>query len=278
MMLNRVCYLGDGDLDGAAAYLAGVMAHAGIAFDHVPSVQSPDASFLTQAYSAYVLSDYPAARWSAEQMAHLLDCVQRGSGLAMLGGWESFYGRLGEYHRSPLAEALPVLMAKADDRRNCPQPCLIDKSADHPILAGLPWDGPPTIGGYNALRAKPEAEVLLTCVPFTVRKSWRTFRFMRHGESPLLVVGSYGEGRTAALATDVAPHWVGGWVDWGNKRVTQEIGSGSIEVGNCYARFFGNLLRWLAGEELEEKRDKGTKGQREKGKRKKADQEITRTG
>jgi uncharacterized membrane protein len=259
--------LGDDDLGGAAAYLAGVMAQAEIPFDHVPSAQAPGDSFLTQSYSAYVLSDYPAARWNAEQIAHLLACVQRGSGLAMLGGWESFHGRLGEYHQSPLAEALPVVLAEADDRRNCAQPCLIDKQVDHPILAGLPWDNPPTIGGYNALRAKPEAQTLLAGVPFTVNKSGGTFRFIRRGEVrgevPLLVVGSYGAGRTAALATDVAPHWVGGWVDWGDKRITQAIGSGFIEVGNCYARFFRNLVMWIAGEEVGE--GEGTKGQRDKG-------------
>ncbi len=32
-----------------------------------------------------------------------------------------------------------------------------------------------------------------------------------------LVVGQHGRGRTAALATDVAPHWVGGLVDWGDR-------------------------------------------------------------
>ena len=46
----------------------------------------------------------------AAQMAHLVDCVRGGSGLLMIGGWESFHGRLGEYQGSPLAEVLPVVI------------------------------------------------------------------------------------------------------------------------------------------------------------------------
>ena len=67
------------------------------------------------------------------------------------------------------------------------------------------------------------------------------FRFTRGEESPLLVVGQHGRGRVAALATDVAPHWVGGLVDWGDRRITQEVAGGFVEIGNWYAQFFRNL-------------------------------------
>ncbi|MHC5115638.1 MAG: glutamine amidotransferase, partial [Planctomycetota bacterium] len=63
---------------------------------------------------------------------------------------------------------------------------------------------------------------------------------------PLLVLGDYGLGRTAAFASDVAPHWVGPFVDWGNKRIKARAdGSQTIEVGNWYAEFFANVLQWL---------------------------------
>ena len=63
---------------------------------------------------------------------------------------------------------------------------------------------------------------------------------------PMLVVGKHGRGRTAAFASDVAPHWVGGFVDWGVERVTESIGDGGIEVGADYAAFWRNLVRWTA--------------------------------
>jgi uncharacterized membrane protein len=266
-MPGKICYLGDDHLHGAAAYLAGILLHHGLAFDYVPSAESPPASFTSEPYTVYVVSDYPAARLGQAAMTHMAARVEQGAGLLMLGGWESFHGRLGEYHQSPLAAVLPVTMQSCDDRRNFAQPCLIEKVADHEILAGLPWDRPPGIGGINAVTAKPGAETLLEAVQFSVRhtgalknfrlagrdtavasfsvvRSGEAFEFASTSRAPLLMVGRHGAGRTAALATDVAPHWVGGFVDWGDQRIVQEAGSGMIEVGNWYARFFRNLVAW----------------------------------
>jgi uncharacterized membrane protein len=199
-------------------------------------------------------------------MTHAAMRVEQGAGLLMIGGWESFYGRLGEYHKSPLADVLPVTMQACDDRRNCAQPCLVEKLVDHEILAGLPWEQPPTIGGYNLIAAKPNAQVVLNAACFSVQRveplrsfrlagaetrsfsvvpSGESYKFVSTSDAPLLVVGRHGAGRTAALATDVAPHWVGGFVDWGDQRITQEVGDGMIEVGNWYARFFRNLVAWV---------------------------------
>jgi uncharacterized membrane protein len=246
--MSRICYLGDDHLGAAAIYLAGVMTHFGMEFDHVPSADRLGDAFLQRRYGLYVLSDYSAANVGPEQMNHLVDCVRSGSGLAMFGGWESYHGRLGEYHRTPLVDVLPVTMLGEDDRRNCFQPCLVHKVAEHAILDGLPWDCPPCIGGFNAFTAKPQSQAILTARAYRVRRNGEEYEFVRSGETPLLVVGRFGQGRTLALATDVAPHWVGGLVDWGDRRVTQEVGGGFIEVGNWYVRLFGNMLKWCGGE------------------------------
>jgi uncharacterized membrane protein len=193
-----------------------------------------------------VISDYPAERLGDAAMARLALNVEQGAGLVMVGGWESFHGRLGEYHHSPLAAVLPVTMQSCDDRRNFAQPCLIEKLCDHEILAGLPWDQPPGIGGINAVMARPGAETLLAAAQFSVRRTEQAYQFVPAGRAPLLIVGRHGSGRTAALATDVAPHWVGGLVDWGDQRIVQEVGGGMIEVGNWYARFLRNLVAWAA--------------------------------
>ncbi|MCX7046709.1 MAG: glutamine amidotransferase [Candidatus Sumerlaeota bacterium] len=242
---SKIIYLGDDTLSQAAIYLAGIMEHYGLDYDYVPSANTPDENFLKQRYALYVISDYPAANFSETQMRHIVESVRSGSGLLMLGGWASFHGRLGEYHHSPLAEALPVAMQESDDRVNHAQPCLIQKAAEHEILAGLPWDTPPGIGGYNRFTARPNSQTLLKAIAFKVRNNGAAnWKFEPKGEAPLLVIGVYGEGRTAALATDVAPHWVGGFVDWGVPRVTQQVGADFIEVGAWYAQFFRNLLKW----------------------------------
>jgi hypothetical protein len=243
-MSGKVCYLGDDHLQGAAAYLAGILLHHRVAFDHVPSAEPPPASFASTDYAVYVVSDYPAARLGAEAMARIVARVMQGAGLIMLGGWDSFYGRLGEYHQSPLAAALPATMLMCDDRRNFSQPCLIEKVAEHEMLAGVPWEQPPSIGGINSVTAKPGTETLLAAASFSVLHTQQGYAFTVAERHPLLIVGHYGAGRTVALATDVAPHWVGGFVDWGDQRIVQEVGGGMIEVGNWYARFFRNLVAW----------------------------------
>jgi len=243
-MRGPVCYLGDDDLPLAAVYLAGIMTHYGLGYDYVPSARPPDDAFRTGAHSLYVLSDYPAARFAAGDLECLAGRVREGAGLAMFGGWESFHGRLGEYHRTVLAEVLPVVMREADDRRNCAQPCLVEPVARHAITDGLPWDRPPAIGGFNAFEPKPDATTVLECVQFSVRREAGEYCFTPGERWPLLVVGQYGRGRVAALATDVAPHWVGGMVDWGDQRVVEQMPFGFVDVGCWYAQFFRNLLVW----------------------------------
>jgi uncharacterized membrane protein len=262
---GRICYLGDDHPDAAAAYLCGIMNHYGLAFDHVPSGEAPGADFTRQTYSLYVVSDYPAACFPQACMEHVVACVRAGSGLAMLGGWESYHGRLGEYPQTPLAQVLPVQMRGEDDRHNCSQLCLVNRVADHEIVDGLPFDTPPGIGGFNlfeprgggdwvhcgpddqkAFKPCAAAQVVLKAQEYAIeRQPDGEVAFCAREEFPLLVVGEYGLGRTVALATDVAPHWVGGFVDWGDARVTAQVEEeGFIEVGNWYARFFRNLLVW----------------------------------
>jgi len=243
-MNRKICYMGDTALAGAAAYLAGVMNHFGLAYDYVPSDTRPPADFPARPYALYVLSDYPAANLAREDMEHIAARVREGAGLLMIGGWESFHGRNGEYVDTPLAEALPVHLLREDDRRNYAQPCLIHRKMDHEILQDLPFDTPPGIGGFNAFTPRDGADTILTSVQFRVERSGEEYRFEKGAEAPLLVTGTFGSGRTAALATDVAPHWVGGFVDWGDARVTARVGNGFVEVGNWYARFLRNLLVW----------------------------------
>lgn len=250
MTAFKIAYLGDGSVTGAAAYLAGVLTHFQIPYDRVDSTDAPSELFWKNDYAAYIFSDYPAENLQADDFQTLSSKIHAGAGLIMLGGWESFYGRLGEYHQTPLAEVLPVKMLTKDDRRNVSQPLLVvpvEGQENHPILQGLPWNTPPGIGGFNAFLLKEESENLLEGVRFHVDYQQNQFTFQMKEKIPLLVTGKYGEGRTAALATDVAPHWVGGWVDWGKNRVVQDVpGSDFIDVGEDYARFFRNLVLWCS--------------------------------
>lgn len=248
--MSSILYLGDTSLTTAASYLAGVIHNAGWAFDYVPSGQTADAEAIETPRSLFILSDYPAEHLSEPLQQSLLQQVSQGAGLLMLGGWESFQGSGGRWRNSSVALALPVEIAETDDRLNCDQPMLAETTAEtaagHPILKGLPWnDRPPCLGGLNQFAPQPDAHLLLQAQRFAARRQEGAFSFAPTETYPLLVVGEYGRGRTAALATDAAPHWIGGWVDWGKQRVSaQAPGAEEVEVGEDYARFFTQLLGW----------------------------------
>lgn len=241
-----ILYLGDTSLSGAARYLAGIITHGGLSFDYLDSSTRVDPALVQGSRQLFVLSDYPAAMMEASIQNQLVEQVASGAGLLMIGGWESFRGKDGHWHETPLGAILPVEMGSKDDRINYDQPALVRKRQDHPAVEGLPWDTrPPAIGGFNAVSPKPGATVVLEVQRYTAQIDQEKATFEAGLCNPLLVTGSHGQGRTAALTTDVAPHWVGPLVDWGQNRLTaQAPGSGEIEVGDNYAKFLRQLLSW----------------------------------
>ena len=248
---KMILYCGDTALREAASYLAGLMAHLSIPFDYLASNERFDDEFLFRAYRGIVLSDYPAPNFAPGQVAKLAEKVHQGMGLLMIGGWASFTGANREYTETPLRKVLPVIMQEQDDRVNSWQPCVIEKEKDHAIVEALPFDGcSPSVGGFNRFRAKADAETILTVRQIGVsRKESKLLFSPSHDSHPLLVIGNHGSGRVAAFASDVAPHWVGGLVDWGDARVSfRAEGANERVVGNWYAAFFGNLVRWVMKE------------------------------
>jgi hypothetical protein len=67
---------------------------------------------------------------------------------------------------------------------------------------------------------------------------------LSRAEAPMLTVWQVGRGRVGALAPDMSPHWAGGIVDWGDRRVTLPSGS---ECGHLYRAFLLDLCHWLVG-------------------------------
>lgn len=246
-MASTILYLGDTALNGAAAYLAGVMTHAGLKFEYRPSDAALRIEDVATPHSLYILSDYAAKMIAQPLQERIVEQVARGAGLLMLGGWETYCGLGGDWAGTPIAGILPVEIGTKDDRRNCDDLVLVHcEKLSHPAVSGLPWtDRPPIIGGFNEVRAKSTGEVLLTARRFRAKHAGDSVQLTPGSIHPLLVVGVHGHGRTAALTTDVAPHWVGPLVDWGEQRVQAHApGSSEIEVGDLYARFVTQVVKW----------------------------------
>ena len=245
-----VFYLGDTSLDTAAAYLAGIMQHANISFRYVASDQVVNEADFETTPKAVILSDFPAANLALEAQTALARSVQNGTGLLMCGGWESYQGCDGHWKDTPIGELLPVDISSDDDRINCDQPLFVRQSADHPIIDGLPWSTrAPLIGGFNKFQAKSYSNVLLESHRYQALVNDDQVQLTLQESNPLLVVDQTDSRRIAALATDVAPHWVGPLVDWGESRVSaQATGGEAVEVGNLYAKFLTQLVTWVIGE------------------------------
>lgn len=259
-----VLYLGDTALTAAAAYLAGVMHRAGIAFDYCPSDKKIGDALRADQRRLIILSDYAASQLTPKQHDEVCAAVNAGGdsgvGLLMIGGWASYHGLDGDWHTSPIADLLPVTISPNDDRINHDQAAYLRRLHDHPTVAGLPWDDrPPAVGGYNRFRVKPEypgVRRVLDVARRGMRRVGEGFQLASMIIDPMLVVAesTAGRGRVACLATDAAPHWVGPLVDWGTDNDDAPSGDGrvqchapgafEVEVGQHYAQFFTQLVRW----------------------------------
>lgn len=242
-MPHPVLYLGDTALDRQASYLAAVMTHARIPFTYIPSNKELPDALLKRSWSCIILSDYPAKRLNTiNRINRIIDKIDHGTGLFMIGGWESFTGSGGGYNKTKLAKALPMSMSNTDDRFNTSNPCVVVRKTNHEILKGLPLSSKlPCVAGFQRLKVKQGASEILSVKVFEADNRG----FKKKAVHPLLVVGRYGKGRTAAFTSDAAPHWVGGLVDWGRKRVTAKAkGGDKIEMGGYYAKLFANIINF----------------------------------
>ncbi len=217
--------------EGAGSFLA-ALRDRGHGVTYVPSHEvhsrvPADAAGL-DAFDVIVISDVGANTFqlspdtfersepTPDKTLLLRDFVRGGGGLLMVGGYLTFSGvdAKARWGRTPLAEALPVVVLDRDDRVELPSGEHPSVVADHEVVRSLPtlW---PVLLGLNEVLPKPEASTLATCAGH-----------------PLLVVSEYGEGRTGAFTSDVAPHWAPPpFLDW-----------------DGYPRLWDQLVRWLARE------------------------------
>ena len=195
-------------------------------------------------FALIVLSDYPVDHLRAAHQESLAGAVERdGRGLLMIGGWASFGGPRGSYYGSRIAELLPVDLDAQDDRVNTPLgTLLVARRQSHPALVSIHGQEPCVVVGYNGVRQRDGATVLVEGQRLRVDADLRPG--LETSTTPMLTVWQRGTGRVGALAPDVMPHWAGGIVDWGDQRVKLPTGN---EVGHLYPAFLLDLCRWLAG-------------------------------
>ena len=183
-------------------------------------------------YDAFILSDIGSnslllppdvwlhSRTVPNRLKLLRQRVADGAGLLMCGGYFSFQGIDGKarWRRTPVEDALPVTCLPWDDRVEMPEGTTGEiVLPDHPTMAGLNQPWPPLLG-VNEVELRERDDVQLVArLPED------------QGGHPLLVVGEYGEGRSAAWTSDIGPHWLSqDFCDWPG-----------------YKQLWTNVLSWL---------------------------------
>jgi uncharacterized membrane protein len=145
--------------------------------------------------------------------------VEKGGALLMIGGYFSFQGIDGKarWRRTPVEDVLPVTCLPYDDRVEIPEGTTADiVKPDHPVMAGLSGEWPLLLG-VNEVEVREGAEVIAR-LPAD------------QGGHPLLVLGTSGNGRTAAWTSDIGPHWLSpAFCEW-----------------DGYGKLWKNILGWLA--------------------------------
>ena len=202
-----------------------------ISVDFIPNHEAPlrfptEIEVLKQ-YAVVILSDigsntllihpdtfYRSIR-TPNRLSLLKQYVEDGGGLCMIGGYLTFQGidGRGHWHGTKVEEVLPVTLQATDDRVEVPEGFSpVVTLPQHPVLKGIPqcW---PWLLGYNQLTLKPQAELIL-----------------EYNGDPILAVQQIGSGRTAAFASDCAPHW----------------GSVAFINWEYYRQFWAQLITWLA--------------------------------
>jgi len=216
--------------EGAGRLLEGLR-KAGHRVDFLPNHLAPEQFPATpealRAYDVVLLSDigsntlllapatFNRSERGTDRCALLRDWVREGGGLCMVGGYMSFSGIDGKarYGATALAEVLPVRCLDGDDRVEIPQGFVPEIVAPgHPIFAGIEGEWPFFLG-YNRTLPLEGATVAA-----------------RLNGDPFVALRQAGKGRTAAFASDCAPHWgPPEFLDWRH-----------------YDTFWNNLIGWLA--------------------------------
>jgi len=152
-----------------------------------------------------------------ENRLKLLDAyVKNGGGFMAVGGWMSFGGQMGQgkYHGTLMEDILDIDASPFDDRVEVPEGLTYNPTApEHPLVKDIGWENSPLLFlGYNRFKARTQENVIA-----------------EHNGDPMMVARDYGKGRTLAFASDLAPHWGQGFVNWDKNLL-----------------FWKKCIRWLA--------------------------------
>ena len=183
-------------------------------------------------FDVFILGDLDATFLKSDQQQWIVQRVKSGGGLVMLGGYHSLGP--GGYAGTPIGEILPVILGGREIGQVTDPflPVLTPEGVRHPIFANIggffPTKAgeakqtglPPLLGATRVERPRPDATVLAT-LPAAL------------GTMPLLAVHTVDKGRTAVFGGDTTRNW--------------QQGLRALDQESPFLRFWGQMVRYLAG-------------------------------
>jgi uncharacterized membrane protein len=179
-------------------------------------------------YDVYIIGSVRASVFGPEALKKIAEAVDRGAGLLMIGGEQSFGP--GGYAASALADLLPVVTLRTEIQNgDVPDPSLYydEPLAMQPTSLGLShfvmrldsaeknaavWRSLPALNGANRFSAPPKpGAIVLADAP------------TKTGKIPLLIAEDYGKGRTMAFAADTTCFWYQAGQHEAHQRFWQQV-------------------------------------------------------
>ena len=189
-------------------------------------------------FDVILLGDLDSSYWKPQPLELLVQRVRAGAGLLAFGGYHSLGP--GGYGATPLEAILPVLTGD----RNIGQitdpflPILTPAGRDHPIFANIArffptvtsppqTPGLPPLDGCVRVKAARPGALVLATHPGA------------EGKLAVLAVQPVNKGRAAIFTSDTTRNW-------------QQVPR-AMDQESPFARFWGQMIRWLANRTAEVK-------------------------
>jgi uncharacterized membrane protein len=200
-------------------------------------------------FDVFILGDLDSSYIRPEQQALFVRRVRDGAGLVMLGGYHSLGP--GGYQGTPLGEILPVRLGGRDVGQITEAflPRLTPEGVRHPIFANIggffpTGEGPAKIAGLPLLDG---------CTRVQAARPGTTVLATFPGDPqlmPLLAVQPVDRGRTAVFCGDTTRKW--------------QQGPRAEDRQSPFLRFWGQMVRWLAGRDVAVEAEAGIVGSTDK--------------
>lgn len=206
----------------------------------------PNDAAVLDTFDVFMIGDLDSTYFRDGQMELIRDRVRAGAGLIMMGGYHSLGP--GGYAGTPIEELLPVFVGDREvGQIDEPfQPQLTVEGRQHPVFANIAQffptaealaeiEGlPPLAGSVRVQRVKPTATVLAAHGAEVTTDD---------GVMPVVAVQPIGNGRAAVFTGDTTRNW------------QQTLRS--LDRETPFLRFWGQMVRWLAGRSEEVAKEAG---------------------